>query len=334
MQSVIRLLPLVAMASALVPATRSAEPVLEPRLLGTSAELYIYNEWGKTVTAVGSNSKHMAQGPPASIKVAANSISRKYAVEAEGMIPIQSSFRLTLQPEFEAESVVDIDIGVSPWRTAYTVGRTNPSNQVAVMLAPAKILEAGRDFDFHVISGPGSFTGFANGLIDSKIPEFIQGVKDKPPTFKVNVPVLGDVEITIRDIVNYNVKSPYTSLSLSTNVIKALVNLSGEVRLTIKSGSKKQDANIKVSGASLLLTAKGNIFAQPLKIDVEGLAVSLQDLDIGGDLLPEIIGGLYPIFAPVLKLPYKLASFVNTSENAKIVGLVNQAIKALTNGGI
>ncbi|KAK6359086.1 hypothetical protein TWF696_000253 [Orbilia brochopaga] len=341
MQSLVRLLPLVAAANALVPAPRPAlqasEPVLEPRLLGTSAEMLAVNQWPKKLGVVTSDAKYLNTSPPKSFSVAANSVSPRYPVEAEGMIPLQSSFKVCCLPENEKQSCVSIDLGVAPWKTDYTPASDNPSTQMGVMLAPAKILEAGRDFDIHILCGQGAFTSFANSIIASKLDGFVNGIKQKPVVVKAS----DDITVTIRDIVKPSVAATYVSLNTlpsGQNKIDGIVKLSGTVKGSIKFKDTTQDFSISVGGAQLLLSAEGTLFAAAksaqLNLDVKQLQVSVNDIDISGDILVDIVGVLYPILAPVIKLPYKLASIVNTSENVKVLALANKAIKALANGGL
>ncbi|KAF3910520.1 hypothetical protein ABW21_db0200352 [Orbilia brochopaga] len=341
MQSLVRLLPLVAAANALVPAPRPAwqanEPVLEPRLLGTSAELYIHNQWPKQVKVVASDTKYLNTSPPASFSVAANTVSNKVPIEAEGMIPLQSSFKLCVQPENEKQSCANVNIGANPWKTDYTPASDNPSSQLGVMLAPAKILEAGRDFDFHFFTGSGAFTSFANSLIGSKLDSFISGIKSKPIQIKPS----DDITVVIKDIVKPAVTATYVSLESAQgggSKIDGIIKLSGTVKGTLTLKGVTQDFSLTVGGAQVLASAEGTLFAAgakpaALNIDLKQLLVSIDSIDIEGDILVDIVGILYPILAPIIKLPYKLASIVNTSENAKIVALANKAIKALANGG-
>ncbi|KAF3913365.1 hypothetical protein ABW20_dc0105934 [Dactylellina cionopaga] len=342
MQSLIRLLPLIAAASALVPAPRPIsvedfEAKNNARGLGTSADIYIYNEWSQALTVTGSENNFMSINAPSSVQLGPNSVSQKYSVEANGWIPLQSNFKLSLQPEGGDESIVNIDIGVTPWKTRYTLGGDNPANQAGIMLAPAKILEKGRDFDFHIFSGPGAFAPFVQGLIDQKLPGILAGLKEKP----ANLDISKDIKITVRDVVNPNIKASYVSLGSGKNgmVINAIVNIDGEIKLSAAFKDFKQDASIKLTGLSILLTAEGSLAALSsakageLKLDVTRFQASINDIDINGDILVDIVGGLYPILAGVLKLPYKLASILNTSENAKVLSMINIALKAFASGG-
>ncbi|EPS39411.1 hypothetical protein H072_6794 [Dactylellina haptotyla CBS 200.50] len=339
MQSLIRLLPLVAAANALVPAPRPIDvEQFQARGLGTSADVYIYNEWNSGLTVSAAENTFMSTGAPGSVSVASNSVSDKFSVEANGWIPLQSKFKLILSPDGGDASTVNIDIGMSPFKTRYSLGAENPVNQAGVMLAPAKILEKGRDFDFHIFSGPGSLTPFIQSLVDQKLPGILEGIKQKPVDFAINK----DISVTIRDIVNPVVKANYVSLGSGKNgmVINGIVTIDGEIKLTVAFKNLKQDASIKLTGLSVLLTAEGSLAALggkagqlgQLSINVTRFQTSLNDIDINGDILADIAGALYPVVAPLLKLPYKLASILNTSENAKIVAMVNLAIKAFAGG--
>ncbi|KAK6530681.1 hypothetical protein TWF281_007520 [Arthrobotrys megalospora] len=334
MQSLIRLLPLLAAVNALVPAPRpisvadleSAKEV-DPRGLGTSAEIYVYNHWSQPLTVTGTDNQHMNISPPASFKVGPNSVSQKYAIEANGWVPVQSSFKLNLKPEGGSQSTVNVDIGVAPWKTGFSLNSKNPAGQVGVLLAPAKILEAGRDFDFHFFSGPGSFTSFVQSQIDQKLPEGLAKVKGKKFVIEK------DIEITVNDIVKPVVKATYVNLGNGPNglLVDAIANVDGEAQLTITFKGVTQKTNIKVKGLSALITADAKLGAS-IELDVKRFQGSVDAIDISGDILIDVIGVLYPILAPVLKLPYKLASIVNTSENAKVVAYINTAIKAFASG--
>lgn len=332
MQSLIRLLPLLAAVNALVPAPRPIsvadfESAKEPRGLGTSAEMYVYNHWSQPLTVTGTDNQHMNASPPASFKVGPNSVSQKYAIEANGWVPVQSGFKLNLKPDGGSQSTINVDIGVSPWRTGFSLGSKNPAGQVGVLLAPAKILEAGRDFDFYFFSGPGSFTSFVQNQIDQKLPETLAKVKGKK--FVVN----NDIEITVNDLVKPVVKATYVNLGNGPNglLVDAIANVDGEAQLTVTFKGVTQKTNIKVKGLSALITGDAKLGVN-IELDVKRFQASVDSIDISGDIIVDVIGVVYPILAPFLKLPYKLASIVNTSENAKIVVYINTAIKAIASG--
>ncbi|KAK6530386.1 hypothetical protein TWF694_003741 [Orbilia ellipsospora] len=343
MHSVICLLSLLAGANALVvPAPRPnwvpVDNTNSARGLGTSADVYIYNEWTSALTVAGGQNAYMSTNAPPSVQVAANSVAPKFSVEANGWIPLQSAFQLTATPDGGDASTVHIDIGMTPFKTRYTVGTSNPAGQLGVMLAPAKILEKGRDFDFHIFSGPGTFAPFVQSLVDQKLPGLIAGLKTKPATFNV----AQDIAVTLRNVVNPVVKANYVSLGSGKNgmLVNAIVTFDGEVDLTIALKDLKQDASIKVSGLSVLLSAEGNLLglasAKPgqLNINLTRFQLSVNDININGDILVDVVGALYPVFAPLLKLPYKLASIANTDENDKILSMLNVAVKSIAAGGI
>ncbi|KAJ6257373.1 hypothetical protein Dda_8262 [Drechslerella dactyloides] len=336
MQSLARLLPLVAAAHALVPAPRPAlqadEPVLEPRFLGTSALITVQNQWTKPCKCGGSDGKYMAVPPPKSFSIPASSVSTAYPVEAEGMIPLQSSFNFCCTPENERQSCASINIGVAPWKTGFTYAPNNPSSQMGIMQAPAKILEAGRDFDYEIITGQGAFTSFANSLIKSKVDGFISGLSQKP----IEIQASADIKLTIKTVKEYSVVATYVSLDnmpTGGSKIDGIVALSGTISGTLDLKGVKQDFKIKAGGASIMISAEGNLFAAAksaaLNIEIKRALLSLDTIDLEGDFLVDVVGALYPVLAPVLKLPYKLCSIVNTSENAKIIALLNKAIKSL-----
>ncbi|KAF3909236.1 hypothetical protein ABW20_dc0104312 [Dactylellina cionopaga] len=319
MRSAICFLSLLALANALVPAPRPLDAQ------GASADVYIVNDWGKSLTITTSEPKSMSQGLQSPIKLPANSKSSKYSISADGKS--QSSFKISLKPDGSSkESKINVQLGQSPLKTGYTFESTNPTTQAGALLAPVKAQEGGKDFDFYIFSGQGDSTATVNNLLDSKVKPKLAEIKDKP----VTVTAAEGVEVTINEVVNPSIKSSYATLEWSGFNVKvnAVIDVSAEVKLNVNFKGKKQDVTVKVVGFSLLATASGSITALS-EFTVSRLQASVDKIDLGNDVVVDIVAIVYPALAPVLKDSFKLASLVNTSENAKVITLVNNAIKKL-----
>ncbi|KAK6330377.1 hypothetical protein TWF696_003473 [Orbilia brochopaga] len=349
MHIALRLLPLVAVAQALVPAPRpqngdceldiyerSLANATDRRGLGTSAEIYFINDWPGPITFTTSDSHYMSNDPPGSVSLAGFSASGKYAIDANGWIPLQSSFKINMKAA--SESTVGVDIGVSPFKTAYTLDGKNPASQAGVMLAPAKILSKGRDFDFYFFAGPGVFGPLINSLLEANAAAVFANIKKQPMMLTIS----SDVDILLKEVANPSVRCSYASATPAgkTDVwnVNIIVDLAAEVKLNARFKKLKQDANIKLKGMSLLATAQidfSRLTGSNLKgvgdigVTVTRFQTSIGEIKIDGEILVDIVGGIYPVLAPVLRLPYKLASIINTSENKQILTSINNALKSL-----
>ncbi|EPS41742.1 hypothetical protein H072_4342 [Dactylellina haptotyla CBS 200.50] len=315
MRSVLCLAPFAAVAAALVAAPRPLDAQ------GRSADVYIVNDWSKSLTVTTSDNKFMSKGLQSPIKVPASSKASKYTIESSD----QGGFKLSLKADGSKESKATIDLGA---KTAYSFDSGNPTTQAGLLLAPVKPQDTGRDFDFYVFSGQGDSTSTINSLIDSKLKPALAGIKDKPVKLSAE-----GVEVTIKEVVNPVVKSSYATLEWSGFNVKvnAIIDMSAEVKLTATFKGKTQDATVKISGLSMLLTAAGSV-TNLSSITVSRLQASLDQLTSDADILVDILQAVYPEIGQVVKNTFKLASVANTSENAKIIVLVNNAIKKFASG--
>ncbi|KAJ6255991.1 hypothetical protein Dda_9285 [Drechslerella dactyloides] len=349
MHIAVRLLPLVAAAQALVPAPRlrdddgvndlydrSLTDATARRGLGTSAEIYFINDWPAPITFTSSDSHYMSNDPPGSVSLGGFSASGKYAVDANGWIPLQSSFKVNMKAA--SESSVSVNIGMSPFKTGFTVDGKSPAAQAGVMLAPAKILSNGRDFDFYFFAGPGVVGPLINSVLEANAAAVFTNIKKQP----MKLTVSNDIDILLKEIVNPSVKCSYASVTPVGNKaglwdLNIIIDVTAEVRLNARFKKISKDANIKMTGTSLLATAQvdlGRLSGSNLKsvgnvgISITRFQTSIGDIKIDGDILVDIVGGIYPVLAPVLRLPYKLASIINTSENSKILTSLNSMLKS------
>ncbi|KAK6334511.1 hypothetical protein TWF730_003725 [Orbilia blumenaviensis] len=305
------------------------------RGIGTSADMYVFNDWPVPVTFTTTDSSRMAKDPPGSVPMSRYSASSGYSIEASGWIPLQSSFKLNFQSP--ANSGVHVDIGMTPWKTAYS-GVTGQDFRTGVMLAPAKILAKGRDFDFYFFTGPGVMGPLINSVLDANLGAVFANIKKNPQKVAVN----GDIDITIKEVLNPNVHCNYASVTPGTGAnlwtVNAIVDVTAEIKLKARYKKLNQDAVAKLKKFSVLVTAQMDFSGLSsanlanvanIKLSVTRFQTSIEAIDIDGDILVDIVGFLYPVLAPALRLPYKLASIINTSENGNILGLINAAIKNL-----
>ncbi|KAF3913542.1 hypothetical protein ABW20_dc0103228 [Dactylellina cionopaga] len=311
---------------------RSASNAAQERGLGTSADMYIFNDWPDTITAGTSNSKFMSKNPPSSIDLGAYSASSVYPLEANGWIPLQSSFKVNLKAG--SESKIDVNIGMTPFKTSFSVDSANPAFQAGVMLAPAKILEKGRDFDFYFFSGPGVMPPLINSALDANLGAVFASIKKSTLKF----PISNDVDITLKEILNSNVKCSYASVTPGSAgglwTVNAIINLTADIKMQARFKTLNSDATLKVKGLSVLVTAQADLSGLTgsnvgsVGLSVTRFQTSLDSIDLDGDILVDIVSFLYPVFAPVLRLPYKLASIINTSENGNILKKINDVIQS------
>ncbi|KAK6495051.1 hypothetical protein TWF481_003078 [Arthrobotrys musiformis] len=305
------------------------------RGLGTSADIYIFNDWSEPITFTTSDHSRMSKSPPASVPVSSFGASSGYSIEANGWIPLQSSFKFAFQTPSDEKSGGKVDIGVSPWRTGYSLSGGS-EYETAVLLAPAKILEKGRDFDFYFYTGPGEMGPLISSLLESNLGAFFAGVKKNPQKIALNP----DIDITIKEFINPIVTCKYASVKpgLTDWGVTAIVDFTSEIKMRIRYKKLTQDATLKVTDFSVLAGAALNLGGLKttnykmanLKFSVSKLQTSIGDIKIDGDILVDIVGALYPVLAPVLKLPYKLASIINISENKNILKMINAAAGGFT----
>ncbi|KAK6542742.1 hypothetical protein TWF694_006683 [Orbilia ellipsospora] len=354
MYCLLRLWPLVAIATALVPAPSSGVRELRDvalydlyqravanhtefeRGLGTSADVYIFNDWPTGMTFTSSNSEYMSTEPPATLVLSPYSVSNKYTIDANGWIPLQSKFQITLNPG--TPSNINVDIGVLPFKTDYAPDINNPASQAGVMLAPFNILGKGSDFSFFFFSGPGILGPLLNSALDANIGAFIANIRKTPLKFSVS----SDVDITINDIVNPDIKCSYASIVPGSTdgliTVNAIVDITVELQTTARFKKLTQNANVQFTGLSVLVTAQvdlgglitsGSTAASNIGVTFTRFQTSLDSLTVDGDILTDIVAFLYPVLAPFLKLPYKLMSVINTSQNGPILTGLNNLVQSL-----
>ncbi|KAF3903547.1 hypothetical protein AA313_de0201926 [Arthrobotrys entomopaga] len=354
MNSLLRLLPLVAVVTALVPAPSSGVQELRDvalfelyqravanhtefeRGLGTSADVYIFNDWPTPMTFTSSNSEYMSTQPPATVALGPYSASSKYTIDANGWVPLQSKFQVTLNAA--TSSNIGVDIGVLPFKTDYTPDTNNPVSQAGVMLAPFNILGKGSDFSFFFFSGPGILGPLLNSGLDANLDALIASIRQTPQKFSVS----SDVDVTINDIVNPSVKCSYASLVPGSTdgllTVNAILDTSMELHTTARFKKVTQKANVKFTGLSVLVTAQvdlsglinsGSTATSNIGVTFTRFQTSLDDLSLDGDILTDIVAFLYPVLSPFLKLPYKLMSVINTSQNGAILIGLNSLVQSL-----
>ncbi|KAK6347418.1 hypothetical protein TWF718_005259 [Orbilia javanica] len=307
------------------------------RGLGTTADMYIFNDWSSPITYLTTSTTQMSDSPPGSVPLSIFSASSGYAIEARGWVPLQSSFQFSFSNPSSSKSNVKVDIGMTPWKTQYSLV-SGKEFETGVMLAPAKILENGRDFDFYFFSGPGVMGPLINSVLEANLGAFFAGVKKNPQKVAVN----GDIDITVKEFLNPAVRCKYSSVTpgavANLWVANAILDVTSEIKMKARYKKLNQDAVLKLRNLSILVTAQMDFSklssanlanVANIKLSVTRFQISIDGIDIDGDILVDIVGGLYPVFAPVLRLPYKLASIVNTSENKNILGLINAAVNNL-----
>ncbi|EWC46695.1 hypothetical protein DRE_04182 [Drechslerella stenobrocha 248] len=310
------------------------------RGLGTSADIYFINDWPDAVSFTTSEHRYMSTNPPASIPLAPFSASKKYSIEANAWIPLQSSYKLAMKTASSSESSIHVDIGMAPFKTARTADSKNPEFQAGTILAPAKILAKGRDFDFYFFAGPGTLAPLINSLLDANTAAVSASIKKSPLQAKIS----SDVEIALKEIANPSLKCTYASVTPmeagNKNMwnINLIVDITAEAKMNVRFKKVKQDANLKVKDLSILVTAQVDLGqltsvdsrqATKIGLTVSTFKISIGDIKVDGDILVDIVGRLYPVFAPVLRLPYKLASIINTSENPQILKFLNDGLTSL-----
>ncbi|KAF3104885.1 hypothetical protein TWF102_002650 [Orbilia oligospora] len=307
------------------------------RGLGTSADMYIFNDWSTPITFSSYSHSRMSKSPPGSVPLSTFSASSGYAIEASGWIPLQSSFKYSFSTPSTEKGEVKVDIGMTPWKTGYSIN-SGKGFETGVLLAPAKILAKGRDFDFYFFSGPGVMGPLINSVLDANLGAFFAGVKKNPQKVAVN----GDIDLTIKEFLNPAVRCKYSSVTPGTGAnlwtVNAILDITSEVKMKVRYKKVNQDAVLKLKNLSILVSANMDFSelssanlanVANIKLSVTSFQTSVEGIDVDGDILVDIVGVLYPVFAPVLRLPYKLASIVNTSENKNILGMINAAIGSL-----
>ncbi|KAK6519152.1 hypothetical protein TWF281_003841 [Arthrobotrys megalospora] len=308
------------------------------RGIGTSADMYVFNDWSAPITFRIVEPKYMSKSPPGEIPMSSFSASSGYSIEANGWIPLQSSYKVIFDsPAGTGASSVHVDIGMTPWKTGYSsIG--GEEFQIGVLLAPAKILAKGRDFDFYFFSGPGVMGPLINSALDANLGAIFANIKKNPQKVAVN----GDIDITIQEVLNPNVHCRYASVTPGTAAnlwtANAIIDITAEVKMKARYKKLNQDAVLKLRKLSILVTAQTDLSGLTsanlanvanIKLSVTRFQTSIDGIDVNGDILVDIVGFLYPVLAPVARLPYKLASIINTSENKNILGMINAAINSL-----
>ncbi|KAF3922598.1 hypothetical protein AA313_de0204941 [Arthrobotrys entomopaga] len=314
MRSALSIVSFAAVASALV-----ASPRPRDASLGRTADVYITNDWGKSLTITTTDNKSMSKAMQSPLKIASGSTPSKYSIQSSD----QGGFTWSFQATGSKASVATIDLGA---KTHCTLSSTNPTTQLGVLLAPAN---AEPDYKFYVFSGQGDSTSTVQNLIDSKLMPKLQGVKNSP----VKLSVQG-VDATITDVVNPVVKSTYATLSWSglDVTVNTIISLSAQVKLTVTFQGATKDVTVTVTNLSLLLTASGSITnLSSIKVSRAQASVDALSSD-NNEFLVAVVQALYPALAPVLGDTFKLGSVVNTSENANIITLVNNAIQKFASG--
>ncbi|RVD89438.1 uncharacterized protein DFL_000446 [Arthrobotrys flagrans] len=307
------------------------------RGIGTSADIYIFNDWSTPITYLTTSNSRMSKSPPGSVPLSTFSASSGYGIEASGWIPLQSSFKFSFSTPSSQKSDVKVDIGMTPWKTGYSLN-SGKEFETGVLLAPAKILEKGRDFDFYFFSGPGVMGPLINSVLDANLGAVFAGVKKSPKKVALN----GDIDITFKEFLNPAVRCRYSSVTPSTAAnlwtVNAILDITSEIKMKVRYKKLNQDAVLKLKNLSILITANMDFSdltsanlanVANIKLSVTRLQTSIGEIDVDGDILVDIVGAVYPVFAPVLRLPYKLASIVNMSENKNILGMINVAIESL-----
>ncbi|KAK6497701.1 hypothetical protein TWF481_012104 [Arthrobotrys musiformis] len=326
MQSLIRLLPLLAAANALVPAPRLSTAGDDTR--GLTAQIHIYNQWTKQLTGTGTDNQQMSVSPPASFQVATNAPPQKYSIETNGKATGQSSFKLNLKPQSGSQSTVNVELGLSPWKAGFTLDSKNPASQVGVLLAP-KESSSGRDLDLLFFSGSGSFTSLVQGQIDQKLPEMLAKLKGK----QITVPDK-DVTLVVNDI-KVAVKVSYVSLVSNPKggyFLDAVANADVEAQLTMNSKTRGNNlkGSIKLKNVSAWINGDAKLGVS-IEFFAKDLQVSIGSADVTGAIV-DVIGDIYPSIIANLKTPHLFAAVANTSDRQANVDALNKLIKDIQNG--
>ncbi|KAK6533814.1 hypothetical protein TWF694_002743 [Orbilia ellipsospora] len=313
MRSVLSIVSFAAVASALV-----ASPRPRDASQGRTANVIIGNDWGKSLTVTTTNNKSMSKALQSPLKITSSTPST-YSIQSSD----QGGFTLSFQADGSKLSAATFDLGS---KTGYTLSSSNPTTQLGVLAAPAG---SQPDYKFYIFSGQGDGTSTVQNLIDTKLMPKLQGIKSSP----VKLSVQG-VDATITDVINPVVKSTYATLAWSflDVTVNTIITFSGQIKLTVTYQGTTKDVTVTVTNFTLLVTGSGTVTnLSSIKVSRAQASVDVLSSD-NTDFLVAVVRALYPALASVLGDTFKLGSVINTSENANVITLVNNAIQKFASG--